>query len=168
VTPSPSVLLAFEGSGSQSSEPFVTSGTSVTLAYTYDCSGAGLSGRLDGTRYDRNGVAMTVFGGSARSGADSALYISNTAPPYHIDLSTKMCMVVMHRAEILYRNRLTWRIPPARKPARPLAPLPQDRALVRSMSTPGRPGGVRPAVARRRPDERGSSSRRTAVQLLGP
>ncbi len=89
VTPSPRVLLAFQGSGSQSSEPFVASGTSVTLAYTYDCSGAGSSGRFDATLFDRNGVAITIFGGSARSGGDTAPeYISNTAPPYHVEVST--------------------------------------------------------------------------------
>ena len=89
VTPSPRVLLAFQGSGSQSSEPFVASGTSVTLAYTYDCSGAGSSGKFDATLLDRNGVAITIFGGSARSGGDIAPeYISNTAPPYHVEVST--------------------------------------------------------------------------------
>lgn len=89
VTPSPRVLLAFQGSGSQSSEPFVASGTSVTLAYTYDCSGAGSSGKFHATLFDRNGVAITIFGGSATSGGDIAPeYISNTAPPYHLELST--------------------------------------------------------------------------------
>ena len=89
VTPSPRVLLAFQGSGSKSSGPFTASGTSVTLAYTYDCSGAGSSGRFDATLFDRNGVAITMFGGSARSGGDIAPeYISNTAPPYHVEVST--------------------------------------------------------------------------------
>ncbi len=89
VTPSPRVLLALRGSGSQSSGPFAASGTSVTLAYTYDCSGAGSSGRLHATLLDRNGVAITIFGGSARSGGDTAPeYISNTAPPYHVEVST--------------------------------------------------------------------------------
>lgn len=89
VAPSPTVLLAVQGSGSQSSGPFAASGDSVTLAYTYDCSGAGASAKFQATLFDRNGVAITMFGGSARSGADSAPeYISNTAPPYHVDVST--------------------------------------------------------------------------------
>jgi len=89
VTPSPRVLLALHGSGSQSSGPFAASGDSVTLAYTYDCSGAGASAKFQATLLDRNGVAITIFGGSARSGGDTAPeYISNTAPPYHVEVST--------------------------------------------------------------------------------
>ncbi len=89
VMPSPRALLAFQGSGSQSSGPFTASGTSVTLAYTYDCSGAGSSGKFDATLFDQNGVAITMFGGSARSGGDTAPeYISNTAPPYHVEVTS--------------------------------------------------------------------------------
>jgi hypothetical protein len=87
--PKPEVLLTFEGSGSKSSEPFTASGTSVTLAYTYDCSALGSPGRFDATLFDRNGVGITIFGGSARSGGDIAPeYISNTAPPYHVEVSS--------------------------------------------------------------------------------
>jgi hypothetical protein len=83
------VLLTFEGSGSKSSGPFTASGDSVTLAYTYDCSGPGSSGRFDAALYDRNGVAITLVGGSAMSGGDTAPeYISNTAPPYHVEVNS--------------------------------------------------------------------------------
>lgn len=89
VTPSPRALLALRGNGSQTSAPFTASGDSVTLAYTYDCSGAGASAKFTATLLDRNGVAITIFGGSARSGGDTAPeYISNTAPPYHVEVST--------------------------------------------------------------------------------
>lgn len=83
------VLLTFKGSGSKSTGPFTASGDSVTLAYTYDCSGPGSSGRFDAALYDRNGVAITLVGGSAMSGGDTAPeYISNTAPPYHVEVNS--------------------------------------------------------------------------------
>lgn len=88
-TPSPTVLLTFEASGSKSSKPFTASGDSVELAYTFDCSGLGSSGKFDATFYDRNGVAATDVGGRGRSGKDmSTVYISNTAPPYHVEANS--------------------------------------------------------------------------------
>ncbi len=88
-------LLTFKGSGGKSSVPFAASGNSVTLAYTYDCSGPGASGGFDATLYDRNGVAITLVGGSARSGGDTAPeYISNTAPPYHVEVNSNCAWAI--------------------------------------------------------------------------
>ena len=86
----PKALLTFEGSGIKSSEPFTASSDSVDLAYTFDCSAFGSSGNFALTFYDQNGLALASVKELAPSGKDTSIVsISNTAPPYHVDVNSQ-------------------------------------------------------------------------------
>jgi hypothetical protein len=88
--PTPMVLLTFAGSGSKSSDPFTAPGDRVDLAYTFDCSALGSSGNFAMTFYDQNGLALDSVKELAKSGHDTSIvYISNTAPPYHVEVNSK-------------------------------------------------------------------------------
>jgi hypothetical protein len=88
--PTPMVLLTFAGSGIKSSEPFTASGDRVDLAYTFDCSVLGSSGNFAMTFYDQNRLALDSVKELAKSGHDTSIvYISNTAPPYHVEVNSK-------------------------------------------------------------------------------
>ena len=93
--PTSTVLLTFEGSGSKSSEPFIASGDSVALAYTFDCSALGTSGNFTESFYDTNALVLDTVKEFAKSGTrTTVVYIANTALPYHLEVNSQCAWTI--------------------------------------------------------------------------
>jgi hypothetical protein len=82
-------LVRLEGTGDGSSTEFAASGESVQMRYDFDCAQLGHPGDFDVTFDDRNGVVADAVREHGASGENSTtVYISNTAPPYHVEVRT--------------------------------------------------------------------------------
>lgn len=83
-------LLDLSGNGIKNTQEFLASGTSITVAYTYNCSGVGGSGNFIVNLEDPSGLVDGIVNELGSGGtSSSAGYLSGDPGPFHLEIDSE-------------------------------------------------------------------------------